>query len=165
MVSSFVRAPSDLRLIRVTAFLGQGKQLSAGPKNQRIDLGLFMSTTMKAATHLGENYDDNLFNWNPNFEALKTLFDITQKLTLNQKHEIRHVSTIKWQFTLWMRSTVLNDKAIMLSKAKIHVHSDSVLCLGKMHGHLDAMVKWKQLQYFQNSFEYRRNIWNRRRTI
>ena len=89
----------------------------------------------------------------------KTLFDITHKLILNQKHEIRRVSVIDWHFTPWMRSTLLHDKVIKLSKAKVHVYSDSVLRLGKMHRHLDAMVKWKgQLQYFQSSFEYRERI-------
>ena len=33
---------------------------------------------------------------NTKFEALKTLFDITQKLILKQKHEIKHVSTVEW---------------------------------------------------------------------
>ena len=112
---------------------------------------------MKAAIHLGENYRDNLFTCrNTNFEALKALFDITQKLILNQKHEIRHVSTIEWQLTPCMRSTLLHDKAIKLSKAKVNVYSDSVLFLGKMHRHPEAMVEWKeQLQYFQSSNEYR----------
>ena len=55
-----------------------------------------------------------------------------------------------------MRSTLLHDKVIKLSKAKLHVYSDSVLCLGKMHRHPEAMVTWKeQLQYFQNANEYR----------
>ena len=30
-----------------------------------------------------------------------------------------------------MRTTLLHDRAIKLSKAKVHVYSDSVLCLGK----------------------------------
>ena len=116
-----------------------------------------MSTTMKAAIHLGENYNDNLFtDRNTNFEALKTLFDVTQELILNQKREIWHVSTIEWQFTPWMRSTLLHDKVIKLSEAKVHVHSDSVLCLGKMHRHPEAMEKRKeQPQYFQSSNENR----------
>ena len=72
---------------------------------------------MKAAIHLGEKYNDNLFTYrNTNFEALKTLFDITQKLILNQKHEITHVSTMEWQFTPWMRSISLHDTVIKLSK-------------------------------------------------
>ena len=108
-----------------------------------------MSATMKAAMHLGENYKDNMFTFrSTDFKALKTLFDITQKPILNQKHEIKHVSRIEWQFTPWARSTLLHDKVIKLSEAKVHVYSDSFLCLVKMHRHPEAE---EQLQYFQNS--------------
>ena len=115
---------------------------------------------MKATIHLGENCNDNLvIHRNANFEALKTLFDITKKLILDQKHEIKRVFTIDGQFTLWMRSSLLHYKAINLSKAKVHVYSDSFLCLGKMQRHPDAMVNWKdQLQYFQESNEYRESF-------
>ena len=103
---------------------------------------MFMSTTMKAAIHLGEHCNDNLVTYrNTNFEAPKPLFEITQKLILNQKHEIKHISTIEWQFTRRMRYSLPHDKVIKLSKAKVHVYSDSVLCLGKMYGHPDVMVK------------------------
>ena len=48
------------------------------------------------------------------------------------------------------------DKVIKLLKAKVHVYSDSVLCLGKMHGHQDVMTKWKEkLPYFRDSKEYK----------
>ena len=64
---------------------------------------LFVSATMKAAIHFGENYKDNLFTHrNTDFEALKTLFDITQKLNLNQKHEIKQVSAIEWDLFCYM---------------------------------------------------------------
>ena len=63
-----------------------------------------------------------------------------------------------------MRSTLLNNKVVKLSKAKVHGYSDSVFCLGKMHRHPDAMVKWKeQLQYFQEYNEDREPVefeWN-----
>ena len=50
--------------------------------------GLFMTTTMKAVIHVGEDYNKNLVACgNTNFDALKTFFDIRQKLILNQKHE------------------------------------------------------------------------------
>ena len=59
-------------------------------------------------------------------------------------------------FTPWMRSTSLRDKGIKWAKAKVHVHSDSVLCLGKMHEYSEANGNWKdQLQYFQQSNEYK----------
>ena len=56
--------------------------------------------------------------------------DISQRLILNHGR--------------WMRSTLLHDRAIKLSKAKVHVYSDSVLCLGKMQGYVAAMDKWKE---------------------
>ena len=34
---------------------------------------------------------------------------------------------------------MLHNRAIKLSKAKVHVYSDSVLCLGKMHEHPISM--------------------------
>ena len=55
-------------------------------------------------------------------------------------------------FTPWMRSTLLHDKVIKWAKAKVHVYSDPVLCLGKMQEHAEAKEKWQdQLQYFQQS--------------
>ena len=55
-----------------------------------------MSTTMKAAVHLGPNYRENwIADRNTNFDALQTLFDITQNIILEQNHEILNVSTIE----------------------------------------------------------------------
>ena len=121
---------------------------------------LFLSTTMKAAVHLGQNYNENLITCrNTNFEELKTLLDITQKFLLVLNHEILNVSTIKWQFTPWMRSSLLHDKVIKWAKAKVYVYSDSVLCLGKMQEHSEANEKWKdQLQYFQQSNGYKESF-------
>ena len=55
------------------------------------------------------------------------MFDITQKLILTQKYEVKSVSMIEWHVTSWVRSTLLHDRVIKLSKARVHVHSDSVL--------------------------------------
>ena len=112
---------------------------------------------MKAAEHFGENCENNLFtDKNTDFEELKALCDITQTLILEQKLEIKHATTIEGQFTLWMRSTLAHDIALKWAKAKAHVYSDSVLCLGRMHGHPEAKGKLKgQLQYFQESNEHK----------
>ena len=129
----------------------------SGAKRHGIDKWIFYVNGNESSDSLGENYKDNLFTCkNTNVDALMTLLDITQKLILNQNHDILNVSKIKWKFTPWMRSTLLHDKVIKLSKAKIHVYSDSVLCLGKMHRHPEAVVKRKeQLQCFQNSNEHK----------
>ena len=60
------------------------------------------------------------------------------------------VSTTEWQFTRWMRFTLLHDKALKWAKAKVHVYS--VLFLGRMYGHPEAKEKVKdRLPYFQES--------------
>ena len=105
-----------------------------------------MSTKVKASVHLGPSYNENLVAYrNTNFKELKTLFDTTQRLILEHAFEIPNVSTIEWKFTFWMRSTLLHDKVTKLAKAKVHVYSNSVLCLGKVHEHSEANAKWKDL--------------------
>ena len=116
-----------------------------------------MSTTMKASVHLGPSYNEKLVPYrNTNFEELKTLFDISQRLILENAHEILNVSTIEWDFPSWMRSTLLHDKVIKWAKAKVHVYPDSVLCLGNMHDHSEANAKWRdQIEDFRQSNAHR----------
>ena len=72
---------------------------------------LFVSTTMKAAVHLGPNYTEILEGYrNTNFEELQNLFDITQKWILEREAEILDVSTIGWTSPLWTRSTLVTIK-------------------------------------------------------
>ena len=105
---------------------------------------------MEASVHIGENYNDILSAYrNTNFDGLKTLLDITQKLILDQNYEILNVSAIEWHFTPCMTSILLHDKALKWTTAKVHIHSDSVLCLVRMHGHPEANEKCKdQLSIF-----------------
>ena len=50
--------------------------------------GLCMSTTMKAAVHVGPNYTENLeIRKNTNFEELKNLFDVTWRLVLDRQED------------------------------------------------------------------------------
>ena len=58
--------------------------------------GLLMSTTTKAAVHLGPNYVENLEVFrNTNFEELQNLIDITQKLIFDHPVEVLNVTTIE----------------------------------------------------------------------
>ena len=43
-----------------------------------------------------------------------------------------------------MRKTLPQDRAVKLSKAKVHVYSDSVLCHGKIHEHPRSIEAWKR---------------------
>ena len=47
---------------------------------------IFMSASMKAAVHLGQDYEENLRTTkNTDFEQVKALFDISQSLILNHQ--------------------------------------------------------------------------------
>ena len=81
---------------------------------------------------------------NTDFDQVKTLFDFSQSLILSHGREICGISTIEWHVTPERRYTLLHDRAIKMSKAKAHICSDYVLCLGKMHEHLAAMEKLKE---------------------
>ena len=111
--------------------------------DQRVSVLIWRSilvTTMKAAIHLGEIYKENLIaNRNTNSDGLKTLFDITQRSISKQEFEMLKVSTIE----TGVSSTLLHDKVIKWAEAKVHVYSDSVLCLGRMQGHPEAKEMWK----------------------
>ena len=68
--------------------------------------------------------------------------------------------TIKPKFWMyapsWTRSTLTHDQVIKWTKAKVHVNSDSVLCLGKMQEHSTANQRWKaQLEELRQSNSYR----------
>ena len=53
-------------------------------------------------------------------------------------------------------STLLPGTVIKWAKAKVHVYSDSVLCLGQMNEHPEANVKWNdQIQDVRQSNAYR----------
>ena len=57
-------------------------------EDQCIDLGLFMSTTIKAAVNVGPCNNEKLEVYrNTNFEELKNLFDIIQRLILGHQAE------------------------------------------------------------------------------
>ena len=93
---------------------------------------------------------------NTDFEQVKVLFDISQKLILDHKSEIFGISTIEWNTTPWMRTTLLHDRATELSKAKVHVYSDSVLYLGKIHEHPQSIRHWKdKIGWLMGSRDYR----------
>ena len=80
---------------------------------------------------LRKDYQGNLrATKNAEFSETRLLLYITQKMILDQEDEICGVSTVDWDTTPWMRSTLLHEHAIKLSTAtKVYVFSDSVLCL------------------------------------
>ena len=80
---------------------------------------IYTSATVKAAVHLGQDYRVQPRIQTSNMS--QPFFDISQKLILDHKREIFGISTIEWNTAPWMRTTLLHDRAIELSKAKVHV--------------------------------------------
>ena len=60
---------------------------------------------------------------------------VTEKLMSEQNLEISEVSELSWRTSNWEKLSLTNDEEVIkLMKAKVYVFSDSVLCVGKMHG-------------------------------
>ena len=85
------------------------------------------------------------------------MFDISEKLTVEQSDEILGVSQISSEDSPWKQFSLVNDEeVIILSHAKVYVFSDSVLCLGKMNQNPTSNTVWEQqLDWFKDSSQYR----------
>ena len=101
------------------------QQLKRNPKDKMEDLDvstliwrMFMTVTLQAAVHLGNDYSENLHSTeNQPQRTVKPLFDVTKKLVRDQK-EIQGISVVDWHQSSWKRTTLLIDRAVRLSTAK-----------------------------------------------
>ena len=71
---------------------------------------------------------------NHNLGGIKTLFDTSLSLIAENSFEVLNLSTMMYDVSPWMRMTLCNEQAIKWAKAKVHVNSDSGLCMGRVHG-------------------------------
>ena len=94
--------------------------------------GMFMTSSMKAAIHLGPNYLSNSEIYkNTKFEKIESVFNITQKLVMEHSEEILIVKCLEHSSPSWARSEKADDQAIKWAKAKVCVHADTVLRVGQ----------------------------------
>ena len=96
--------------------------------------GMFMVTTLNAATFMGKSYSTmrNVLQ-NEKRITLKQMFEISAA-TINNDEEVYCLDKIEYQ-----RNTVV----IGLQSTKVYVFSDSVLCLGKVLQHPECNQAWK----------------------
>ena len=118
-----------------------------------------MSSTLEASLFMGKNYSDNLHsikNTGKNL-TLKQMFEISEKLILEQSGEIFGVSQISWENSPWKQLSLVNDEEVIsLSHAKVYVFSDSVLYLGKVNQNPTSNTAWEQqLDWFKDSSQCR----------
>ena len=99
--------------------LGRPKEENGvGVDTSALIWGIFMIVSMKAALHLGKDYEEHLcVTRNTEFSEIRLLFPIAEKLVLDQQDEIFGVSTIDWDQTPWMKSTLVHEHVVKLSTA------------------------------------------------
>ena len=75
--------------------------------------------------------------------TLKQMFDVTAQIVHNEE-EISGLDKILYQKSSWTQLSLINDPVIInLQSTKVHVFSDSVLCLGKVLQHPECNEAWK----------------------
>ena len=116
-----------------------------------------MAATMNAATFMGKNFLDNQNStMNSTGLTFKKMFDITVKL-VGEQEEINNVDKIHWEKHSWKHLSLTGDETVInLQRAKVYVFSYSVLCLGRIHQHLESNEAWKKrIEWITTSQSYR----------
>ena len=121
---------------------------------------VYVFYTASICIHGKENYSDKLHSIkNTENLTMKQMSDISAKLVTEQSDEIYGygVNTINWEHSSWKQLTLVGDEEVIsLSHAKVHVFSDSVLCLGKVNENQPSNTAWEdRLTWFKSSTEYR----------
>ena len=119
--------------------------------------GMFMATTLNAATFMGKNFS-TIQCFVKNFEdlTLKQMFDVTAQLVNNQD-EVHGLDKILWRKNSWKRLSLIGDETVInLQSTKVYVFSDSVLCLGRILQHPESNEGWKnRIAGIQSGRSYR----------
>ena len=98
-----------------------------------------MASSTLAALHMDPSYEKNLELFkNSEFESIKGLLGIS-RLVIERNSEIKNVYTADVASSLWEKPVSLKEQAIKWTKSRVYIYSDSVLCLGKMHGPEEAI--------------------------
>ena len=117
--------PSNVEfLVKVFTYV---RQQLGRPKEDKVEqantnamiCGLFITASIKAAVHLGKDYEENVHVMkSTEFSKVRPLFSITQKLLFDQEDEMFGVSTIDCDQTPWMRSTLIYEHVIKFFDSK-----------------------------------------------
>ena len=111
-----------------------------------------MSSILEASAFMGKNYSENIHSIKKYRKHLtkKKMFDTSEKLITEQSDEIYGVNTIIWEDSSWKYLSLVGDEVVSLSRAKVYVFSDSVLCLGRMIENPLSNIVWKdKLTWFK----------------
>ena len=86
---------------------------------------------------------------------MEPMFDMSEKLITEQSGDIYGVNPINWEDSLWKQLSLIGDEEVVsLSRAKVYVFSDPVLCLGKMSENPLSNIVWEdKLTWFKSSYQ------------
>ena len=101
--------------------------------------GMFMATTLNAATFMGKNFS-TIPSVVKNHESLtlKQMFDFTAQI-VNNEEEINGLDKILYQKNSWTQLSLINDPVVInLQSTKVYVFSDSVFVSAKFFNILNA---------------------------
>ena len=79
-----------------------------------------MSSTLETSVFMGKNYSANLHS-NKNtgkYLTLKHMFDIPEKLIVEESDEIFGVSQIIWEDSPWRKLSLVNDEEVISLASK-----------------------------------------------
>ena len=105
-----------------------------------------MAVTVESAVFMGKNY---LNNWqsivNTKDLTLKHMFFTSTRL-VSEQNEISGLETSGWENHPWKYMSLIDDEQVIcLQSTKVHVFSDSVLCLGKIfENSLNRTMHWNK---------------------
>ena len=139
-----------------------GKQPGDPMEDLNVNLaiwGMFKKTTLRAAEHLGKDYDTNLHTAkNHLWEFLGQFFCEIKRLISEQSEilgpktpEIVGLKIIEFEETTWRSTSLLRERAYQFTTGKVYIFSDSVLCAGEMRGDPNAAWKNKITWYSHNN--------------
>ena len=118
-----------------------------------------MTSSMQAAIFLGKDYFENLHSVRNTDKRpiVQSLFEVTQKLVHEQKLGISGLTDLSWNKSSWKKLALADgEESIKLMKAKVHVFSDSVLCVWKTHDCPYSNIDWEnRISWFRGTHRCR----------
>ena len=116
-----------------------------------------MAVTMESAIFMGKNFQNNRNSiTNTTDLTLQQMFDISTRL-VSEQNEMSGLETIGCENHSWKYLSLIGDeKVISLQRTNVHVFSDSVLCLGKIHQNPESNKAWEErVGWITSSQSYR----------
>ena len=121
-----------------------------------------MSVTLESAVFMGKNYLNKCHSIvNTTDLTLEQMFDVSTGL-VSEQNEISSLETAGWDNHSWKHLSLIGEeRVISLQRTKVHVFSDSVLCLGKIFDPPpQSNDAWERtLGWLQSSWKYRNFDW------